>query len=194
MSKINIIKTSIFLFLFVLVSPLSFSQKIVQDNVNENGQRVITADYTFFGKYIEASGPIAVALQCISEEGKSPEFRILIRYKYLFPQTIKKGSALKMNLQSDNSTITIISDRDVSREDLNKWVRDEVAIPTANGTWYIGTAYYYITEDEIKQIINNTVKNLYFSEEAFVVSGVFTDGIEGSYKKILKCLNKKTKH
>ena len=49
-----------------------------------------------------------------------------------------------MNLKANKLTLSLFADKDVTREDLEKIIQEDVAIPTANGTWYLGTACYGI--------------------------------------------------
>ena len=74
--------------------------------------------------------------------------------------------------------------------DLEKIIQEDVAIPTANGTWYLGTTCYSITEEDISQIINNLVESMVFSDETIAISSQFTYGLEKCYKNISKRLKK----
>lgn len=178
----------LFCIMFLICIP-TYSQKVVSDTKDGN-QRCIVTDFAIFGKYIENSGPIGVALECHSSENRPTEYYLQLRYKYLFPQTISKGSQLKMNLKANKLTLSLFADKDVTREDLEKIIQEDVAIPTANGTWYLGTACYSITEEDISQIINNLVESMVFSDETIAISSQFTYGLEKCYKNILKRLKK----
>lgn len=174
--------------MFLICVPI-YSQKVVSDT-KDGGQRCIVTDFAIFGKYIENSGPIGVALEYHSSENRPSEYILQIRYKYLFPQTISKGSQLMMNLKANKQTLTLLADKDVTREDLEKIVREDIVIPTANGTWYLGTACYSIKEENIGQIIDNIVESMVFSDETIAISPQFTYGLEKCYKNILKRLKK----
>ena len=176
--------------LFSLISLSSFSQKVMSDT-KDNGQRAIVTDFALFGKYVEMSGPIGVALECKLSDGSLPEYFLLIRYKYLFPQTIAKESTMELNVGSTNQKIILIANKEVTRAELEKKVFEDIYMPTANGTWYFGTSSYTISEKDIELITDNIVKSMRFVDEDFKISPLFTYGLEKAYKNISKRLKKK---